>query len=138
MLLVIFNQVFCDLFLIKELLNKASDSHFTYTLSFHKQHFYKEPQAEVGKKIKQILSNTLRLNFFCLKIIHIPHPRYHPKMIGYILKNKQKKKCTCFHEIIRLIIMKMEMKWKTDHIDTIQIVLGLDMDTNTIWWLSNT
>ena len=29
-----------------------------------------------------------------------------------ILKNKQKNKCVCIHEIIRLIIMKMKMKMK--------------------------
>ena len=38
--------------------------------------------------------------------------RYHPKIIEQILKNKQKNKCVCFHEIIRLIILKMEMKMK--------------------------
>ena len=32
---------------------------------------------------------TLRLNFCYLKIIHILHPRYHPEIIGHILKNKQ-------------------------------------------------
>ena len=42
--------------------------------------------------------------------IHILHPRYHPKIIGHILKNKQK--CVCIHEIIRLTIMKMKMKMK--------------------------
>ena len=57
-----------------------------------------------------MLSNTLRLNFWYLKIMHILHPRYHLKIIGHILKNKQK--CVCFHEIIRLIIMKTEMKIK--------------------------
>ena len=31
------------------------------------------------KKIKQILSGTLRLNFCYLKIIHTLHVRYHPK-----------------------------------------------------------
>ena len=41
---------------------------------------------------KQMLSNTLGLNFSYLKIIHILHPRYHPKIIGHILKNKQKDK----------------------------------------------
>ena len=60
------------------------------------------------QKIKQMLSNTLRLNFCCLKIIHIFHPRYHPKIIG----NKQKNKCVSIHEIIWVIIMKMEMKIK--------------------------
>ena len=83
-----------------------------HTRFFNKQHFHKQRKAEIGKKIKQMLSNTLRLNFYYLKIIHILHPCYHPKIIGHILKIKQKSKCVCFHEIIRLIIMKMEMKMK--------------------------
>ena len=37
---------------------------------------------------------------------------YYPKIIGFILKNKQTNKCGCNQEIIRLIIMKMEMKIK--------------------------
>ena len=37
------------------------------------------------QKIKLMLSNTLSLNFY-LKITHIFHPRYHPKIIGHILK----------------------------------------------------
>ena len=37
--------------------------------------------------------------------------RYHPKII-HILKNKQKSKSVCIHEIIRLIIMKRKMKMK--------------------------
>ena len=71
-------------------------------------------------KIKQILSKTLRLNFCFLEIIHILHTRYHPKIMGRILKNKEKNKCVCIHEIMRLIIMKMEMqkKKKKNHIDT--------------------
>ena len=64
------------------------------------------------QKIKQMLNNTLRLNFCYLKIIHIFHPRYHPKIIEHILKNKQKNMYVCIHEIIRLIIMKMKMKMK--------------------------
>ena len=35
-------------------------------------------------------SNTLRLIFRYLKIIRLLHPRYHPKIIGDILKNVQK------------------------------------------------
>ena len=31
-------------------------------LFFYKQHFYKQDQAEFGKKIKQKLSNTLKLS----------------------------------------------------------------------------
>ena len=56
---------------------------------FYKKIFYKQCQAEIGKKIKQKLSNTLRLNFLYLKIIHFLHTPYHPR-IGDILK-----KCTC-------------------------------------------
>ena len=40
------------------------------TRFFNKQHFYKQSQAEIGKKIKQTLCNTLRLNFWLLKIIN--------------------------------------------------------------------
>ena len=54
-----------------------------------------------------MLSNTLRLNFCYLKIIHI----LYPKIIGHILGNQQKKKCICIYGIIRLI-MKMKMKMK--------------------------
>ena len=39
-----------------------------------------------------MLSNTLRLNFCYLNIIHILHPCYYPKIIGHIQKNKQKEK----------------------------------------------
>ena len=96
-----------------------------------------------------MLSNTLRLNFFYLKIIHILHPRYHP-ITAHILKNRLMNKCVCFHEIIRLVIMKMEMKMKNrSHRYDINRLYGLDMDTNivniksvSVWWrlyvLSNT
>ena len=59
-----------------------------------------------------MLSNTLRLNFCCLKIIHILHPRIYRKIIGHILKYKQNNKCICIHETIRLTIIKMKMKMK--------------------------
>ena len=58
---------------------------------FYKKHFYKQRQAEIGKKIKQMLSNTLRVNFSYLKMIHILHLRYYSKIIVHILKRKQKK-----------------------------------------------
>ena len=41
------------------------------------------------QKIKQKLSNTLRLNFCYLKIMRFVHPGYHSKIIGDI-KNVQK------------------------------------------------
>ena len=58
------------------------------------------------------------LNFCHLKIMHhSSSTTLLSKIIGHILvKNKQKNKCVCFNEIIRLIIMKMEMKMKnTSH-----------------------
>ena len=38
-----------------------------------------------------MLSNTLRIKIRYLKLIHFLHPRYHPKIIGDILKNVKKK-----------------------------------------------
>ena len=76
----------------------------------------KSSMKQIKQKIKQMLSNTLRLNFCYLKIIRMPDPRYHSKIIGHILKNKQKNKSADALEIIRLIIMRMKMKMKKDHI----------------------
>ena len=39
-------------------------------------------------------------------------PRYHPNIIGHILKNNKKNKGVCIHEIIRTIVLKMKMKMK--------------------------
>ena len=100
----------------KELLQRTYSPRMHCKMSLHaffyQQHLYKQRQAEIGKKIKQMLSNTLRLNFCYLKIIHILHLGYHPKITGHILKNKQKNKFVCIYEIIRLIIMKLKMKMK--------------------------
>ena len=60
----------------------GSESSNDYSLIFYKQHFYKQRQAEIGKK----LSKCLRLNFCYLKIIYILHPGCHPKKLGQILK----------------------------------------------------
>ena len=78
----------------------------------YKQRFYKQRQAEFGRlNVKQMLGNTWRLNISYLKIIHILHPRYHPKIIGHILENKQKKQA-CIYELTRLIIMKIKITMK--------------------------
>ena len=60
-----------------------------------------------------MLSNTLRLNFSYLTIIHILHQHYHPKTIGHIVKNNKKSMRVFIHEITRLIIMKTKMKMKS-------------------------
>ena len=63
-------------------------------------------------KLDKNQANTRRLKFCYLKIILILLSRYYLKITGHILKNKQKKKCVCIHEIIRLIIMKVKVKVK--------------------------
>ena len=79
----------------------------SYTLLFYKQHFYMQRQA----KIKQKLSNNLRLNFCYLKIIRLFHPRYHSKTIGDILKCTRKQ-VYLLNEIIWLMIMQMRLQVK--------------------------
>ena len=51
-------------------------------------------------------------DFSYLKIIHTLHPHYLQKILGHILKNKQKGQSVFTHEITRLITMKMKMKIK--------------------------
>ena len=65
-----------------------------------------------------MLSNTLKLNFWLVKIIGILHPCYYLTITGHILKNKQNNKhvCICIHEVMQLIIMKMKTKMKIDSI----------------------
>ena len=75
---------------MKSLLNKVIKLAKSVTHFFYKQHFYKQREAEIGKNIKQKLSNTLRLNVCYLKIIYFLHPYYHLKITRDILKNKQK------------------------------------------------
>ena len=60
------------------------------------------------QKIKSLLSKTLRLNFYCLNIIHTLNARYHSQNDRTYFKKLAK--CVCVHDIIRLIIMKMKMK----------------------------
>ena len=59
-----------------------------------------------------MVSNGLSLNCCYLKIIHIFYRFYHTKIIGHTLKIKQKDKCVCINELMRLIIMKIKKKKK--------------------------
>ena len=70
-----------------------------YTLFYISNTFISNARLQFAKI--QTNGNTLRLNFCYLKIIHILHPRYHPKIIGYTVKNKQNNKLVCIHEIVR-------------------------------------
>ena len=64
---------------------------------FYEQQFYKQRQAETGKKSSKCQA-TPWLNFGYLKIIYILHSRCQPKLIVHILINKQKKKYVCKNE----------------------------------------
>ena len=76
----------------------------------HKQYFYKEHQAEIEKKVKQRLSNTLRLIFW----------------------QKCPKNCVCFNDILWLILKKMKRIIKKDYINMTQIDLDVGIDTNVL------
>ena len=83
-----------------------------YTL-FYKQHFYKQhTPGWKWQKIKQKLSNTLRLNFYRLKIIHSLHPLFSSKTNLRYSKKCAKSKCIRFNQAIWLIAMKMRLKMK--------------------------
>ena len=53
----------------------------------YKQHFYKQRQAEIGKKFSNA-KQTSEVEFLLLFSFFI---RYHPKIIEHILKNKKTK-----------------------------------------------
>ena len=76
---------------------------------FHKQHFCKQRKAEIAKKIIQMISNTLRLNF-----CYYSHTSFTvlSKNNRTYSKKKKKKMGVCIYGIIWLIIVKMMMKMK--------------------------
>ena len=61
--------------------------------------FISNARLKLAKNQANAKQQQLRLNFCYLKIIHILHPRYHPKIIGHILKKKEKSMLVCIHEI---------------------------------------
>ena len=87
---------------------------FLQYASLHAFFYISNTFVSKAKKIKQMLSNILRLNFWHPKIIGILHPPYHLRIARHILKNKQKNKHICIHENMQLIITKMKTKMKID------------------------
>ena len=73
--------------------------------------FFMSKKCWNWQKIKQKLSNTVNMNFCYLKIIRFLHWRYHPKIIGDILKIK-KIKHVCLNKVIWLMTIKMRLKMK--------------------------
>ena len=75
---------------------------------FYKQHFYKQSQTEIGKK----LSKSLRLNLRYLKIIPFFSTTLSPKNSRKCCKKYTKSKYVCLNEVIWLMSMKMRLKMK--------------------------
>ena len=65
-----------------------------------------------------MLSSTLRLNVYYLNFIHILLPRFHPKIIGHIVNNKQKNMTIYIHKIIRLVCLSMMMLLYKQHLSS--------------------
>ena len=61
-------------------------ANFLYALFFISNTFISNAKLKLVKKIKEKLSNTLRLNFCFSKIFRFLHLNYYPKVIGGILK----------------------------------------------------
>ena len=70
------------------------------TRFFYKQQFLQGTRGWNWQKVKQILSNTLRLNFCFLKIILTLHQRYHPK--GRLI-NKKSIRLSKFNEVLNIM-----------------------------------
>ena len=75
----------------------ALQSKMDYTPFFISNTFISNPRLKLAK-IKQMLSNTLWLNFCYLKIIHILYPRYHPKVMDIFYKII-KRTSICVHTV---------------------------------------
>ena len=56
---------------------------------FYKQHFYKQPQAEIGKKSSKAKQHP-DTELLLFEVIHFPHSCYHPQLVRDILGNVQK------------------------------------------------
>ena len=70
----------------------------TDTRFFYKQQLYKQQQAEIGKKT-QVNAKQHSESELLLFQNYSSSTRYHPMIIGRILRNNRKNKCVCFHEI---------------------------------------
>ena len=67
----------------------------------YKQHFYKQRQAEIGKNQAKAKQHP-EAEFLLFENFSSSLSTLSSKTIGHILKNKQRNKCTCVHEIVRL------------------------------------
>ena len=85
-------------------------SKYHYTL-FYKQHFYKQRQTEIGENQANAKQDPEAELLLFENYSHYSSTLSSKNNSTYSI-NQQKNKSVCFHEIIRLIITKMEMKMK--------------------------
>ena len=138
-LLVVFKQVSTYV--------QTSKLHFSleYMICFIRNTFISNVRLKLATKIKQMLSNTMRLNLCYLKIILILPLNSHPTIIVNILKNKQKNKRVWIHDFILLIITKAKHRSHRDNINRVRPKHGHKLENIkgfSVWWclyvLSNT
>ena len=100
---------------------------------FYKQHFYKQPQVEIDKKPSKcyaapwgwIFPVWILFTFFINVIIQ--------RMIGHILKNKQKNKCLCsWHYTFNHNENEDENKSHNNRCDINRNILDKDTNTNIV------
>ena len=79
-----------------------------------------------------MLSNTLRLNFYCLNIVLSLYQRYHSKNNRTFSKKLSKRTSVRVHDITQLIIMKNEEENKShnNRYDINRHILDEDINTN--------
>ena len=91
----------------------------------YKQHWYKQRQAEIGKKIKQRLICLKKeyppLGSNC-KLTLFEHFSLSSTTLSFKSNRRysrkcKKNKCVCFNYIIREMVMKMRLEMKIDHKD---------------------
>ena len=62
--------------------------HVVYTLFFISNTFISNARLKLAKN-QVNAKETLKLNFFNLKIIHILHSRYHPNILDYTINHNE-------------------------------------------------
>ena len=91
--------------------------------------------SSAGQKVakKANVKENLQVEFFLFENYSHFSSTLLLKIIGHILKKKQVNKWVCFHDIMRLIIVKIDMRMKNRSRRCDKIDLDLDMDISLVY-----
>ena len=81
-----------------------------YTLFFISNTFISKARLKLGGKNQVNAKEHPEAELLLFQYYSHSSSRNHSKIIGHIPKNKQRNKCVCVDEIVRLIVMKMKVK----------------------------